>query len=966
MSEDRNKKVRKEVNAQHYVIKNVKALSEAEEKFRGTNEDSCEQIAVASGTLSERSSYAELAETVIKDKMGHWATPLHLFVSRHKTIIGAKELCRKAQEFINDQQRKGKLVCDTLSIQADMGERHLILKILLRIYDGAFDIAKFFDFTGDELTTVIGEKAPAEGQLIIPKEIADFSYSDEEVKQHDKVLAREKQAFENSSKDKPFLNQLDSYEPIVLPSPYDHAELIYDLRTRDMQTKTVSKYDDFYHIFAVTMKWVTGIEKYQYEQSLVNKKHAEEFMALIKDHVKTKYVETGLLPPEDFPAIIDKLYRALYQLYIVQDLIDDPNITDINITAPDVIRVRIKGKTYLSNVHFVDEADYQRFINMIAVRNSIDLRKPEQTFTDKGDKNFILRFSITAAYVNSVDWAYLHIRKISRHKLLGPELKAAGMFDDKIEQYLLDCGKHSRGVVIAGPPGCVDSKTEFFNGRGWKSIAEWDNEPVLQFDTKTNEASLVMPMRYIKEPCDKMYHFETKYGIDQTLSPEHRVLYYTHTHKDNVKVISKEPKEITAEELSKLQNSGHFYGKFKTDFKYDGVGIDLSDDEIKLMLAVICDGTFNHNRLDNNYCYINLKKDRKKTELCDILEACGIKYIEYDVADGYTRFNFKAPRREKEFTPYWYNCSNRQLQLICDNILHWDGYEKGEHREFSTVDKKTADFVQFAFSACGYRSYISTLDRRGEVKASKDGKAYERKSIEYTVTISDQTYVGMAWHKDGRDNDTMLTEVKPDDGYKYCFTVPTHALVLRRNNKIFVTGNCGKTVMLNWFLEKAYEDSADILVIQENEELFAYSKETPQYRKGVKFQHVVNYSTNGEEPVSLEQLGQLALVAGANVFIIGEAKGAEICSAITLSNSGCRTAITIHSPSSTETIDKMADLAMRGYATDYDQAKRMLKSFQTIVYLKDFKVQEITEITGYDEKKHDMTYRYIYRRDKEK
>lgn len=966
MSEDRNKKVRKEVNAQHYVIKNVKALSEAEEKFRGTNEDSCEQIAVASGTLSERSSYAELAETVIKDKMGHWATPLHLFVSRHKTIIGAKELCRKAQEFINDQQRKGKLVCDTLSIQADMGERHLILKILLRIYDGAFDIAKFFDFTGDELTTVIGEKAPAEGQLIIPKEIADFSYSDEEVKQHDKVLAREKQAFENSSKDKPFLNQLDSYEPIVLPSPYDHAELIYDLRTRDMQTKTVSKYDDFYHIFAVTMKWVTGIEKYQYEQSLVNKKHAEEFMALIKDHVKTKYVETGLLPPEDFPAIIDKLYRALYQLYIVQDLIDDPNITDINITAPDVIRVRIKGKTYLSNVHFVDEADYQRFINMIAVRNSIDLRKPEQTFTDKGDKNFILRFSITAAYVNSVDWAYLHIRKISRHKLLGPELKAAGMFDDKIEQYLLDCGKHSRGVVIAGPPGCVDSKTEFFNGRGWKSIAEWDNEPVLQFDTKTNEASLVMPMRYIKEPCDKMYHFETKYGIDQTLSPEHRVLYYTHTHKDNVKVISKEPKEITAEELSKLQNSGHFYGKFKTDFKYDGVGIDLSDDEIKLMLAVICDGTFNHNRPDNNYCCINLKKDRKKTELHDILEACGIKYIEYDVADGYTRFNFKAPRREKEFTPYWYNCSNRQLQLICDNILHWDGRVNEKVKQFSSVNKNTADFVQFAFSACGYRANINIEDRRGEPRVSGNGKTYERKSIEYTVTISDQTYVGMAWHKDGRDNNTMLTEVKPDDGYKYCFTVPTHALVLRRNNKIFVTGNCGKTVMLNWFLEKAYEDSADILVIQENEELFAYSKETPQYRKGVKFQHVVNYSTNGEEPVSLEQLGQLALVAGANVFIIGEAKGAEICSAITLSNSGCRTAITIHSPSSTETIDKMADLAMRGYATDYDQAKRMLKSFQTIVYLKDFKVQEITEITGYDEKKHDMTYRYIYRRDKEK
>ena len=166
----------------------------------------------------------------------------------------------------------------------------------------------------------------------------------------------------------------------------------------------------------------------------------------------------------------------------------------------------------------------------------------------------------------------------------------------------------------------------------------------------------------------------------------------------------------------------------------------------------------------------------------------------------------------------------------------------------------------------------------------------------------------------------------------------------------------GKTVCLNWFLEKAYEQSAEILVIQENDELFCY-------RKGVMIQHVVNYASDDELPVDLEELGRLALVAGANVFIIGEAKGAEICSAITLSNSGCRTAITIHSPSSTETLDKMADLAMRGYATDYEQARRMLKSFQTIVYLEDFQVKEISEITGYDEQTKEITYRNIYRKD---
>jgi hypothetical protein len=40
----------------------------------------------------------------------------------------------------------------------------------------------------------------------------------------------------------------------------------------------------------------------------------------------------------------------------------------------------------------------------------------------------------------------------------------------------------------------------------------------------------------------------------------------------------------------------------------------------------------------------------------------------------------------------------------------------------------------------------------------------------------------------------------------------------------------------------------------------------------------------------------------------------------------------------------------------------MIKSFQTIVYLEDFQVREISEITGKDEARKDMVYRAIYRR----
>lgn len=938
------------INIKKYTIRSAKALKKAEDKFRNIQE-SVEQEAYAQNT-----PYNEIADIVIKDRDSAWNTPLTLFVSTHRTTIGARNLTKMAEEFINQSG----IDCDILSIQSGMNGRHLTLLMLLRIYKGELDVKAFFDYTGDELYEEEIEAGPTEGHIIVPDKIKNFHYTDEQIEEHEEAVEDEKKAYDTCSKEKPFLNSISTYEPMALPNPEDNSELIYDLQTRDRQLKIIGDYEAFNRVFVEMMEWVTGTEYNHYVISLTNGQEAEdEFIAAMKTQLQEKYIDTRKMPVENLPAMMDKLYRSLYQLYIVQDLIDDPNITDIKITAPDSIRVRIKGKAYLSNVSFVNLNDYRRFIDMVAIRNGIKLNIPEQTFTDSKDENYILRFSITAAYVNSVPWPYLHIRKISRKKLLGNDLIKAGMFDEKIRDYLLDCGKNSRGVVFAGPPGCVDRETEFFNGKEWKSIAEWNNEPVLQFDVETNEASLVMPIRYIKEPCNKMYHFETKYGIDQTLSAEHRVLYYTRTHKNNIRVRSKMPKEISAEKMAELQNDGHFYGAFKTDFKYSGKGITLSDNEIKLMLAVICDGTFDTVSKSSSRCYIKIKKDRKKKELEDILASCSLDYHKLDREDGYSRYSFIAPRKEKKFSSYWYNCSAQQLQLICDNVLKWDGcIDKNGRRTFSTTSKETADFIQFAFSACGNRAYISTMDRRGKLN-SMTGKNYQRKSIEYTVCISKNTYVGMPWHNDGRKNNTLVEEVIPEDGYKYCFTVPSHALVLRRNNKIFVTGNCGKTVILNWFLEEAYEQSAEILVIQENDELFAY-------RKGVMFQHVVNYTGNRNKPVSLEELGQLALVAGANVFIIGEAKGAEICSAITLSNSGCRTAITIHSQSSTDTIDKMADLALRGYANDIDEAKRMLKSFQTIVYLRDFKVQEISEIVGYDEEKHDMKYKYIYRRDKER
>jgi len=610
-------KPKKKHEAAKAVIHNLGELEAAEKLFRKFPDSEFVPYSM------NRTSWKEVVGKVVPDKSGdnvlaeNWKHPLLVTQSKHVTTIGVEELIRQANSFLLEQVEKGHKM-DILSITAGVDGNQLSLTTLLRPYNTPIRIKNIYKFLGEDSLRREPTSDEKKSKLLAP-ESAFRRISKEEKDAHKQIVKLQEVTLNNATSDKPFLNQLESYSFSKLTEMDPRTELEYDLRTKDMDIQLNTSYENFIEIFQEVMQYITRNKRDNYYSVLKNKDEEKSFFSVVDAHIKKHYTSTRRLPEEDLPALMAKLRRALFDLYIVQDLIDDPMITDVKITDPKSIRVRVHGKAYLSNITFIDAEDYFRFIQGVAVSNNIDLSVPSQTFTDETDDNYILRFSLTAPYITSTGYPIIHIRKIPRKKPMSEELMAAGMFDEKIKNYLIDQSiNKGKSIVFAGPPGS------------------------------------------------------------------------------------------------------------------------------------------------------------------------------------------------------------------------------------------------------------------------------------------------------------------------------------------------GKTTALNWFLEDGYESSAEILVIQENDELFSY-------RKGVMFEHVVLNPQRGELPCTLEDLGKMALVAGANVFVIGEAKGGEISSAITLSNSGCRTAITIHSQSSKDTIDKMADLAMRGTANiTYDQAKRMIKSFQIIVYMEDYQVKEISEIIGYDEDKKDMIYRSIY------
>lgn len=162
----------------------------------------------------------------------------------------------------------------------------------------------------------------------------------------------------------------------------------------------------------------------------------------------------------------------------------------------------------------------------------------------------------------------------------------------------------------------------------------------------------------------------------------------------------------------------------------------------------------------------------------------------------------------------------------------------------------------------------------------------------------------------------------------------------------------GKTTALNAFIEYIPR-TKETLIIQENDEL-----NTKQ--SGFMFKHV-SHGFQGEPVATLEDLARMALVEGCNYFIIGEVKGGEMRYAMTLLNAGGQAALTVHATNVYEILDKLADLVKYGSDYSFDEARRMLKTFDTLVYMEGYKIRDILECRGYDDETHQFIYDYIYR-----
>lgn len=396
--------------------------------------------------------------------------------------------------------------------------------------------------------------------------------------------------------------------------------------------------------------------------------------------------------------------------------------------------------------------------------------------------------------------------------------------------------------------GCVDENTEFLTQRGWVRFGDFDLEtwerPLLVAQAlPTNDVirwgfEFVEPQAYIKKLESDWYeahgirspYTESGYQTCFRMTSDHTLpITYDWTVKSgqgpkkrgsispkNVdvfdaksswlhQVFNKDPKRNPKYAVESNLRLGYInrctegLKGFNSDYYVPPEDlVSLSEWELRFMVAVMADATYPNKT--NNKVDFYFTKERKAERLKFLAARAGIP-LAYEKRIRNKEivhvFHAIAPARYKIYTEEWFRVPARMLRIIVDEVFFWDGYAGMSDAQFYTVHKESADFIQYALMALGWSARLSYSNKLYTVSAGYN-KCYHKRYIPECTTGIERK-LG-EWSPIACKSSVIkeCVHLPVEARYAYCFRVPSGYLILRRDNRIFISGNSGKTkVMLD-------------------------------------------------------------------------------------------------------------------------------------------------------------------------
>lgn len=310
---------------------------------------------------------------------------------------------------------------------------------------------------------------------------------------------------------------------------------------------------------------------------------------------------------------------------------------------------------------------------------------------------------------------------------------------------------------------CLTPDMELLTDKGFiRFDALNKTELVAQFDQETMGISFCDPIRWIEKQVEdiNLITIKSDKKIDISMTENHEVLLC-----DKTKI-----KKITAKDFN-----FSYYSMYKS-------GYATGDDNLlspyeKLMIAYQADG---HDQ-SLYKAYFTFSKERKIKVFLDLMNEGGFEYKE--ISGKGSRLNVKAKRRfsvhiesRSKFVDDIFdikNLSYEKCKFIIEYMVNWDGSIINENTYyFSSVHKRNTDFYQAIACLCGY--YTNLIIQH-------DNRSEKFSSVYRLFIVKNRNKISLQGLKKVYSKYT---------GKVYCVTVPKGNIIVRRNGKTLVVGNC--------------------------------------------------------------------------------------------------------------------------------------------------------------------------------
>lgn len=323
-------------------------------------------------------------------------------------------------------------------------------------------------------------------------------------------------------------------------------------------------------------------------------------------------------------------------------------------------------------------------------------------------------------------------------------------------------GLQFRGAARTGR-WCLTGDHEVLTPNGWVRLDEWQGGEIACWNV--DETVDFMEAKALAFPYEgEMCAIESK-RVSQISTPDHRMACAWGTKREwRVK---------TAEECALGKVRIPYYGRRKLPW--------FCVEEIPLRVAVMtqADGHFS----SRGRVTYHFKKERKVARCQMLLSAAGIRFSRntYETGTVFTVYPSDIPEwlrafGEKVFSPALFDADP---DVFFDELSFWDGSVSTKNSfQYSTAVRANADFVQ-AFAHMSGRAAI-LLERPGR----KEGW-----STIYTLNI---------W-ENGSNRSVVMPEAHSKQAFKgtvYCAETKTGFFMVRRNGRVWVTGNSGRGMQL--------------------------------------------------------------------------------------------------------------------------------------------------------------------------